>query len=269
MIYYKTPSEIELIRESSLLVSKTHAYIAGLLHAGMTALELDRLAEQFILEHGAKPAFKGYRGFPGTLCVSVNETVVHGIPGDVPFREGDVVSVDCGVLWNGFYGDVAYTYAIGEVNDDILQLLLVTRECLAIGIEAAIPGNRIGDIGAAIQHHAEITHGYGVVRDLVGHGVGKNLHEAPDVPNFGKRGSGPLIKPGLVIAIEPMINLGTRLVRQLKDGWTINTKDGQPSAHYEHTVAITEQGADILSDHDMIDAAIAKNRELMQISIKC
>jgi methionyl aminopeptidase len=269
MIYYKTTEEIELIRQSCLLVSKTHAYVAKELKPGMTGLEIDRLAEAFILDHGAKPAFKGYNGFPATLCISVNETIVHGIPNKTPFKEGDVVSLDCGVIANGFFGDAAYTYMIGEVAAETAKLLEVTRECLALGIEAARVGNRIGDIGFAIQNHAEKVHGYGVVRELVGHGVGRNLHEEPEVPNFGRKGSGPLIRDGLVIAIEPMINLGTRKVRQLDDGWTVNTADKKPSAHFEHTIVVLESGPQALSDHKIIDDAVAENKNLMKMSANC
>lgn len=268
MIYYKTSEEIEHIRQSCLMVSKALAQVASILRPGMTGLQIDKEAETLIRDHGAIPAFKGYRGFPGTLCVSVNETVVHGIPNDQPFREGDVVSVDCGVLYHGFYGDSAFTFMVGVVAEETRRLLEVTRECLALGVSQAAVGNRIGDIGFAIQEHAEGRHGYGVVRELVGHGVGRNLHEEPEVPNFGKRGKGPLIKEGLVIAIEPMINLGTRHVRQMPDGWTVNTRDRKPSAHFEHTVAVLANGPASLSDHSLIEEAIAENRELSEMSTK-
>lgn len=268
MIYYKTAEEIELIRQSCLLVSKAHAHVASILKPGMTGLQIDKEAESLIRDHGALPAFKGYRGFPGTLCVSVNETIVHGIPNDKPFREGDVVSVDCGVLWKGYYGDAAYTYMVGIVAEEVRQLLEVTKECLYLGIAEARAGNRIGDIGSVIQEHAERKHGYGVVRELVGHGVGRNLHEEPEVPNFGKRGRGPMIKEGLVIAIEPMINMGTRQVRQLQDGWTVITRDRKPSAHFEHTIAVLATGPEPLSDHRMIEEAIAENKELSEMSTK-
>lgn len=268
MIYYKTSEEIELIRQSCLLVSKAHAHIASILRPGMTGLQIDKEAETLIRDHGALPAFKGYRGFPGTLCVSVNETIVHGIPNDKPFTEGDVVSVDCGVLWNKYYGDSAYTYMVGEVTEEVRRLLIVTEECLYLGIAEARVGNRIGDIGSAIQEHAERKHGYGVVRELVGHGVGRNLHEEPEVPNFGKKGRGPMIKEGLVIAIEPMINMGTRQVRQLQDGWTVITRDRKPSAHFEHTIAVFAHGAEPLSDHRMVEEAIAVNKELSEMSTK-
>lgn len=268
MIYYKTSEEIALIRKSCLLVSQAHAHIASLLRPGITGLEIDQAAETLIRDHGAQPAFKGYRGFPATLCVSVNETVVHGIPHDRPFQSGDVVSVDCGVLWDGYYGDAAFTYMIGEVKPEVRQLLEVTREALSLGIAAASIGNRIGDIGFAIQDFAERVHPYGVVRELVGHGVGRHLHEEPEVPNYGKRGKGPIIREGLVIAIEPMINLGTRQVRQMADGWTVNTKDGKPSAHFEHTIAVLADGPVALSDHHVIDEAIGQNAELSTMSAK-
>ncbi len=272
MIYYKTTEEIELIRQSCLLVSKTHAHVASILKPGMTGLQIDKEAETLIRDHGAIPAFKGYPGaagpFPGSLCVSVNETIVHGIPSDKPFEPGDVLSIDCGVLWHGFYGDAAYTFKLGTVAPEVDGLLTVTRECLYRGIAEAKVGNRIGDIGFAIQELAERQHGYGVVRELVGHGVGKQLHEAPEVPNYGKRGRGPLIKEGLVIAIEPMINLGVRQVRQLKDGWTVITRDRKVSAHYEHTIAVGLNGPDILSDHTIIEVAISNNPELSEVSVK-
>lgn len=269
MIHYKTSEEIELIRRSCLLVSKTHAHVAALLRPGMTGKQLDTEAEALIRDHGAIPAFKGYRGtFPATLCVSVNAVVVHGIPDDQPFQPGDVVSVDCGVLWDGYYGDAAYTYMIGEVAPDVRRLLEVTRESLYRGIREARVGNRIGDIGFAIQEHAEREHGFGVVRELVGHGLGRQLHEEPEVPNYGKRGRGPLIKEGLVIAIEPMVNMGTRQVRQMPDGWTVMTRDRQPSAHFEHTIAVTAKGPEPLSDHKIIELAIAENKELSEMSAK-
>ena len=207
MIYHKTKEEIEFIRSSSLLVSGALAEVAKVIRPGVTSLELDRIAEAFIRDHGGEPAFKGYRGFPNTLCVSPNAQVVHGIPNDQPLQEGDIVSVDCGVLKDGFYGDSAFTFAIGEIGEDVKKLLKVTRECLDLGIKMAVAGRRLGDVSFAIQSHAE-KHGYGVVRELVGHGIGKNLHEEPEVPNFGRRGSGPILAEGMVIAIEPMINLG-------------------------------------------------------------
>lgn len=254
-IYYKTEEEIELIKESSLLVGKTLAEVAKNIQPGVTTLTLDKIAEEFIRDNGAVPGFKGYNGFPNTLCASLNEAVVHGIPNDKPLEEGSIISIDCGVLKNGFYGDVAYTFEVGEVDEAIKKLLKVTKECLNKAIEVAIVGNRIGDIGFAVQSHAE-ANGYGVVRELVGHGLGRNLHEAPEVPNYGRRGNGPMLKEGMVIAIEPMINLGKRNVKQLDDGWTIVTADGLPSAHFEHDVAIRKGKAEVLSTHKYIEEVL-------------
>ncbi len=267
MIYYKTAEDIEHIRESCLLVSKTLAQVASVLKPGMTGLEIDKLAEEFILDHEAKPGFKGYRGFPGTLCISPNEGVVHGIPTDVPFKEDDILSIDCGSYLNGYYGDSAFTFAMGGVTDEVMELLVCTNASLYKGIEQAKVGNRIGDISFAIQNYNE-ERNYSVVRELVGHGIGKNLHEAPEVPNFGRRGRGPKIKDGLVIAIEPMINMGVKGVKQSNDGWTIITKDNQPSAHYEHTIAITDEGPDILSNHTLIEDVIKNNPEIRNITLK-
>jgi methionyl aminopeptidase len=257
MIHYKTNEEIELIRESSLLVGRTLAEVARYIRPGIKTIELDKLAEQFIRDHGAKPGFLGYNGFPFTLCISVNEQVVHGFPGQRELQEGDIVSVDCGVLKNDFYGDSAYTFAIGEVKEEVLMLMKRTKESLYKGIEMARDGKRIGDIGHAIQSYVE-SFGYSVVRDLVGHGLGRNLHEKPEVPNYGKRGSGVKIMQGMVIAIEPMINLGTKNVIQEKDGWTIRTADRMPSAHFEHTLAVREDGAEILSSFEFIEEELKK-----------
>ncbi|MCB0507190.1 MAG: type I methionyl aminopeptidase [Chitinophagales bacterium] len=259
MIQIKTPEEIELIRESSLLVSKTHAMLVEYIHPGVQTSKLDNLAEQFIRDNGAKPSFKGYGGFPATLCISINEQVVHGFPSERTIQEGDILSIDCGVFKNGFHGDSAFTFPIGEIKADAKKLLQVTFNSLFLGIEQAVAGNRVGDIGFAIQNYCEFTHKYGVVRDLVGHGVGKELHEDPQIPNYGKRGKGPMLQEGMVIAIEPMINLGTYQVRTLADKWTIIAKDGQASAHYEHTVAVKRGQADILSDHNLIFEAIKKS----------
>lgn len=267
MIFYKTPDDIEHIRESCLLVSKTLAHVASILKIGSTGVEIDKAAEEFILDHKAKPGFKGYRGFPATLCISPNEGVVHGIPKDVPFKENDVISIDCGSYLNGYYGDSAFTFPMAGVDDKIMDLLETTNESLYKGIDQAIVGNRIGDISYAIQSHNEAK-SYSVVRELVGHGIGKNLHEAPEVPNFGRRGRGPKIKEGLVIAIEPMINLGVKGVKQSNDGWTIITKDNQPSAHFEHTIAVTSEGADILSNHQLIQDVIKNNPEIKNFSPK-
>ncbi len=262
MIYYKTQDELNLIRKSSLLVSDTLAMIAGILKPGVTTEWLDQQAESFITGHGGKPSFKGYKGYKHTLCISVNDQVVHGIPSAREIKNGDVVSVDCGVFMNGFHGDSAFTFLVGEVSMDAVNLAKATRASLYKGIEMAIAGNRIGDISYAIQHYAETVHGYGVVRELVGHGIGKKLHEDPEVPNFGTRGHGAKMQEGMTIAIEPMINLGTRNVVQENDGWTIRTKDGKVSCHYEHTVAVMKDKADILSSFDQIDAAIASNVNL-------
>jgi len=258
MIYYKTEQEIELIRESSLLVAKTHAEVAKLIQPGVTTLELDKVAEEFIRDNGGIPAFKGYSGFPNTLCVSPNEQVVHGIPNNEPLESGTILSLDCGVKKNGFFGDSAFTYEVGEIAQDVKDLLRVTRESLYKGIEAAVAGNRIGDIGFAVQLQAE-RHGYGVVRELVGHGVGENLHESPEVPNYGKRGRGVKLQEGLVIAIEPMINMGVKEIIQLNDGWTIKTADLKPSAHFEHTIVVRKGKAEILSSFDFIDEVL-KNK---------
>src|SRR5690606_2171153 len=234
MIHYKSREEIELVRESALIVSKTLGMLAREIKPGVTTLYLDKLAEQFIRDHGAEPGFLGLYDCPSTLLTSVNEAVVHGLPTNKALQDGDIVSIDCGALKSGFYGDHAYTYTVGEVSPEVLQLLKVTKESLYLGIEQAVKGNRIGDISFAIQDHTERKHGYGVVRELVGHGLGRKMHESPEVPNYGKRGKGPVIKDGLVIAIEPMLNMGTHRVKQLSDGWTIVTRDGRPSAHFEH-----------------------------------
>ena len=255
MIYYKTEEEIDLIRNSSLLVAKTHAEIAGLIKPGITTLALDKIAEEFIRDNGGFPAFKGYGGFPNTLCMSPNDQVVHGIPNDRVLEDGEILSVDCGVVMNGYFGDSAFTYEVGEVDAETKQLLKVTKESLYKGIEMAVSGNRIGDIGYAVQKHAE-SFGYGVVRELVGHGVGKNLHESPEVPNYGRRGRGAKLQEGLVIAIEPMINMGTRKIMQHNDGWTITTIDNKPSAHFEHTIVVRKGKAEILSSFEEIEKKI-------------
>ena len=262
MIYYKTNDEIEHIRKANLLVSATLAMVAKVLKPGMTAVELDKLAETFIRDHGATPAFKGYKGFPATCCISINEEVVHGIPTDDEFQEGDLISVDIGTVLNSFVGDSAYTFALGEVEDDIKRLMRVTKESLYKGIEKATVGNRIGDISWAIQEHTEKLNGFGVVRELTGHGVGKKIHEEPEVPNYGRRGNGLMLKEGLVIAIEPMINLGTKDVYCADDDWTIVTNDGKFSAHYEHSIAIKKGKADILSSFDEIEANEKANSNL-------
>ena len=264
-IIYKTPEEIELIRESCLLVCKALTHVTTLLRPGVSADQIDAEAEQLIRDNGGIPGFKGYNGFPATLCVSVNEQVVHGIPSKNVLQEGDVVSIDCGVYLNEFFGDAAYTFAIGAVKPEIMSLLQTTLKSLYLGIDEARVGKRLGDIGFAIQQYCEKEMGYGVVRQLVGHGIGRSLHEAPEVPNFGRRGRGPKLMEGLVIAIEPMINLGKKDVKTHKDGWTIITRDKMPSAHYEHTVAVRADGPDILSDHRGIEEAVLKNENLTPI----
>lgn len=267
MIVYKSAEQIELIRQSCLLVSKTLAHVASKLKPGVTGKQLDDAAETLIRDHGAIPGFKGYNDFPSTLCISKNEAVVHGIPDDVEFKEGDIASIDCGVFMNGFFGDAAYTFALKEIPEETLKLLQRTKASLYKGIEQAVVGRRLGDVSYAIQDSTSGDYGYGVVRELVGHGIGENLHEPPEVPNYGKRGKGIKLQEGMVIAIEPMINLGTRKVKQSKDGWTIVTGDKKPSAHYEHTVAIGKDAADILSDHTELEAEIDKNNYLQEILI--
>ncbi|MDN3579335.1 type I methionyl aminopeptidase [Mucilaginibacter flavus] len=251
-IIYKSAEEIELIRESALLVSRTHAEVAKIIGPGVTTIELDRLAETFIRDNGGIPAFLNYGGFPYSLCISLNDQVVHGFPGKHVLVEGDLVSVDCGAILNGFVGDSAYTFAIGEVSDTVKKLMRVTKECLDLGVAKAVVGMRIGDIGYAIQEHAE-KNGFGVVKELVGHGVGVKLHEKPEVPNYGKRGSGIKLEEGMVIAIEPMINAGRAGVKFWDDGWTVSTVDKKASAHYEHTVAIGKGKPDILSTFDFVE----------------
>jgi methionyl aminopeptidase len=257
MFKIKSDEEIELLRQSNLLVSATLAAIAGMMKPGISTQSIDRIAEEFIRDHGGVPGFKGYHGYPATLCVSINDTVVHGIPSARTLRDGDIVSVDCGAVLNGFNGDSTFTFTIGEVSPEVLKLIIVTKESLYLGIEQAKSGNRLGDIGHAIQKHAE-SNGYSVVREMVGHGVGRLLHEPPEVPNYGKPGSGPVLQKGLTIAIEPMINLGKRHIYQERDGWTIRTSDHKPSAHFEHSVAIRDDKADILSDFTIIEEAVSK-----------
>jgi methionyl aminopeptidase len=253
---YKTEEEIELIRESSLLIGKTFAVLAPMVQPGVTTLQLDKAADEFIRDNGGFPGFFGYNGYPNSICASVNNAVVHGIPSDKPLESGDIVSVDIGVLKNGFFGDSAYTFAVGKISPEVQQLLEVTKKSLQLAIEQAVAGKRIGDIGYAVQQYTE-SFGFGVVRDLVGHGVGRNLHEAPEVPNYGRRGQGMQLLPGLVLAIEPMINMGTKHVKQLKDGWTIVTADGKPSAHFEHTVVVRKDKAEVLSTFELIEQALA------------
>lgn len=253
----KTNEEIELIRKSSLLVGSTLARVAEWIAPGISTLRLDEIAEEFIRDNGGEPGFKGYGGFPNTLCISVNDAVVHGIPNLKPLESGDIVSVDCGVLMNGFYGDSAFSFAVGEVSTEDQKLLEVTRKCLDLAVEQAVVGKRIGDIGFACQSHAEIN-GFSVVRDLVGHGLGKELHEWPEVPNFGRRGNGVQLLEGMVLAIEPMINAGRKEVRQSSDGWTICTTDGKKSAHFEHDVVVRSGKVDVLSSFEEIDEVLNK-----------
>jgi methionyl aminopeptidase len=257
VIHYKNAEEIELMRAAAQVVSRTLGIVAAEIKPGVTPLQLDKLAETYIRDQGAEPAFLGLYGFPNTLCMSKNEQVVHGIPDNRPLVDGDIISVDCGAKLHGFYGDHAYTFAVGEVSTEVRRLLQVTLESLYLGIEQAVVGNRIGDISFAVQQHAE-KNGYGVVRELVGHGLGRKLHEKPEVPNYGKRGSGPRIQNGLVIAIEPMINMGVKNIKQLEDGWTIITADKKPSAHFEHDVAIVDGKPEILSTFKYVEEALAK-----------
>ena len=255
MIYLKTDEEIELLRAANQIVARTLAEVAKVIAPGVTTLKLDTIAEEYIRSQGAVPVFKGYGGFPGTLCVSVNENVVHGIPSNYALREGDIVSVDCGAVKDGYNGDSTYTFCVGEVDEEVKRLLRTTKESLYIGIEHAVEGNRIGDIGHAIQEYCE-KRGYGVVREMCGHGVGRKLHEDPDVPNYGRKGTGPLIKNGMVIAIEPMINMGSKNIVIERDGWTTRTKDRKPSAHYEHTIAIHHGKPDILSSFQYVEEVL-------------
>jgi methionyl aminopeptidase len=262
MVKYKTDDEIELMRHSCSIVGKAIAEVAKVLKPGFTTKQADKIAFTYIKDNGGVPSFLNYRGFPFTACISVNDAVVHGFPTDDELRDGDVVSVDVGVYKNGFHGDSAYTFVLGESSEDVLKLMKVTKESLYKGIEKAHHGNRVGDIAFAIQDYTERLHGYGVVRELVGHGLGRSLHEDPQVPNFGKRGNGPKLKERMVIAIEPMINLGLKEVFYDEDGWTVRTKDKKPSAHYEHTICIKKSKADILSSFTEIEEAERANQNL-------
>ena len=266
-IYYKTDDEVVLIREACILNCKVIAYVGSLIKSGVTGIYLDQKAEEFIRDHNAVPAFKGYRDFPNTLTVSINEQVVHGIPNNREIIDTDVVSIDCGVMLNGYYGDAAYTYALPNVTPSVMKLLQVTKLSLYKGIEQAIVGKRVGDIGYAIYDLCEKQNKFGVVRDLVGHGLGKNLHEDPDIPNHGKRGNGVVLRKGLVIAIEPMINMGTKEVASLADGWTIITRDKKPSAHFEHTVVVRSNKPEILTDHSFIEEAEKNNENILAVTI--
>jgi len=258
MLKCKTSEEIEQLRECNQLVSKTLAEIARHIAPGITTKSLDKIAETFILDHGAKPAFKGYGGFPATICTSVNEEIVHGIPSDYVLREGDIISVDCGVLINDYYGDSAFTFAVGDISSELRKLLDFTRAALEEGVKEAITGNRVGDISFAVQTKAE-SGGFSVVRELVGHGLGKKLHEPPEVPNYGKRGTGPKLLKGVVICIEPMINMGAKDTIFNDDGWTISTADGKPSAHFEYAVAVDDGQPDVLTTFKYIDEVL-KNK---------
>lgn len=262
MIILKTDDEIELLRQSNLLVGRTLAEVAKLIKPGVTTRQLDKVAEEFIRDNGAIPTFKGFPNpyggpFPASICTSVNSQVVHGIPNNEPLKDGDIVSVDCGTFLNGFCGDSAYTFTVGEVSAEIKQLLKVTKEALYLGIQNAVHGKRIGDIGYAIQNHCE-SNGYGVVREFVGHGIGKDMHEDPAVPNYGKRGSGPLLKIGMCLAIEPMITLGDRKVYLGNDNWSVRTRDKSMAAHFEHTVAVGLDVADILSSFEFIEKVLGE-----------
>lgn len=267
MMIYKTDEQVELMRQSALLVSKTLTEVAGILKPGITTLAIDKMIGDLIRDHHAVPSFLNYKGYPFNSCLSVNDVVVHGFPAKNELREGDIISIDIGVILNGWHGDHAYTFAIGDPGEEVMQLIHVTKESLYKGIEKAVAGNRIGDIAFAIQEHTEKKHGYGVVRELVGHGLGKDLHEDPQVPNYGKRGSGPKLKEGLVLAVEPMINLGKRDVYTEDDGWTVRTKDGKPSVHFEHDVCVRKNKADILSNYSAIEKAEEVNPNLFTYKI--
>ncbi len=265
MIFLKTEDEIELLRQSNLLVGKTLAELAKLIKPGITTLELDRVAEEFIRDHGAIPTFKGFPNqygepFPASICTSVNEQVVHGIPNDIPLKEGDIISIDCGTYMNGFCGDSAYTFSVGEVAPEVKKLLKVTKEALYLGIQNAVQGKRIGDIGYAIQTYCE-DNSFGVVREFVGHGIGKEMHEDPQVPNFGKRGYGALLKKGMCLAIEPMITQGMKNIVMESDGWTVRTKDRKMAAHFEHTIAVRTGKADILSSFEYIEEVLGNKED--------
>jgi methionyl aminopeptidase len=255
----KSEEDIKYLRENALIVSRTLAEVAKYIEPGIQTIELDRIAEDFLAEEGAIPGFKGYNGFPNTLCISINDEIVHGIPGERVLKNGDIVSIDCGSIRNGFYGDSAYTFAVGDVAPEVMNLLRRTRESLFRAIDMAVAGNRVGDISAAVQEYTE-SFGYSVVRELVGHGLGKHLHEKPDVPNYGKRGSGVKLQEGLVICIEPMINLGTKNIVQAKDGWTIRTADRSPSAHFELTLVVRKEKADVLSTFQYIEEVLGPNK---------
>jgi methionyl aminopeptidase len=260
MVYLKTDEEVELLRKANLLVGSTLAELAKVIEPGVTTKQLDTIAETFIRDNGAEPTFKGFPNpyggpFPASICTSVNNQVVHGIPNDTPLENGDIVSIDCGTLLNGFCGDSCYTFKVGKVSEEVSKLLDVTKESLYKGIEQAVVGSRLGNISYAVQNYCE-SNSYGVVREFVGHGIGRDMHEEPQVPNYGRRGTGMLLKNGLCIAIEPMITLGKRDISMLSDNWTIVTRDGKPAAHYEHTVCVRKGKADILSSFDEIEKVL-------------
>jgi len=252
MLFYKTAEEISLIKKSCQLVSKTHAMLKPFIKPGVRTLKLDSLAYDFIKDHKAEPAFLNYNGFPNSLCISVNNTIVHGIPSNYELQEGDIVSIDCGVLKNGFYGDSCYTFGVGTISNEVCKFVQTVKQALYKGIEVATEGNRIGEIGNAINSFIS-SNGYTVVKEMVGHGIGKSLHEDPDVPNYGKAQTGIKMKRGMVLAIEPMVNFGSRQCKLEDDGWTLKTKDGSLSAHFEHTIAVNDKKAEILSDFDIIE----------------
>jgi len=262
MIICKTDEQIELMRKSARLVSTTLSEVAKILRPGVLTADLDRMIGDYIRDHKAVPSFLDYNGYPYNSCISVNDVVVHGFPNKEPLKEGDIVSIDVGVILDGWHGDHAYTFAIGDPGEEVMKLIRVTKESLYKGIEKAVAGNRVGDIAFAIQEHTEKKHGYGVVRELVGHGLGRSMHEDPQVPNYGRQGYGPKLKEGMVLAIEPMINLGRREVYTEDDGWTVRTKDGKPSVHFEHDVAVRKHKADILSDYSIIEKEELKNVNL-------
>jgi len=257
-MFIKSAEEIEVLRENAVIVSKTLAEVAKHIKTGVKTITLDAIAEEFIHSEGAVPGFKGYRGFPATLCVSINDEVVHGIPGERVLKNGDIVSIDCGCKKNGYYGDSAYTFSVGEIDPEIRSLLKRTKESLFLALNVAVAGRRVGDISAAVQDYVE-SFGYSVVRELVGHGLGTQLHEKPDIPNYGRRGSGAKLPEGLTICIEPMINLGTKNVVQAKDGWTIRTADRSPSAHFELTVVVRREKPDILSTFKYVEEVLSLN----------
>lgn len=260
MVYLKTDDEVELLRQANTIVAKTLAEMAKMIRPGITPLELDKVAEQVIRDHGATPTFKGFPNpngtdFPASICTSVNDQVVHGVPGDKPLQEGDIISIDCGTCYKGFCGDSCYTFPVGEISEEVRQLLKTTKEALYKGIEQAVAGHRIGDISYAVQQHC-MKQGYGVVKEFVGHGVGREMHEQPQVPNYGKRGNGMLLKPGLCIAIEPMITMGNPKIYLGKDRWTVFTYDQKPAAHYEHSICVRKGKADILSSFEFIEQVL-------------